>query len=232
MKNVGLFADLNDESLAILTKDFRLREYRAHEVIFHQGDPHSELYVILQGKVRIFRLSPAGKETTIQIFSASDTIGEFAAIDGQPRSATAKTLTSCQLLEMNGTQFLDHMRAMPDLAIAVARVLTNKLRWTAAYAETIAQFDAAGRLLHLLLLYKEQFGQEIMAGKQYALDLPLNQADLASLIGARREWVNRLLKDWLKRNLISIESGKIIFLDLPQVLHEYGSRIEAPMGKW
>ena len=168
-----------------------------------------------------------GNETSIQIFFPGDVIGEFAVIDDQPRSATAKAVDNCQLMTIKGDQFSKYMQDIPRLAIGMNRLLTTKVRWTAAYAETIAQYDAAGRLLHILLLYNDRIGQETEPGKQYVLDLGLNQADLASLIGARREWVNRLLRNWHRRRLIKYEAGKIIILDLPRVKQERDNHIEA-----
>jgi len=216
--------------MATLAGDFRLREYDLGETIFHQGDRGRELYVVMQGKVRIFKISPAGEETSINIFSTGDIIGEFSTIDDQPRSATAKAIERCALLEMTRERFLSRMREMPDLALSMARLLVAKARWTAAYAETIAQFDAAGRLLHILLLYNEQFGEEIEPGKRYELDLALNQTDLASLVGARREWINRILQAWRKRGLIVYDAGRITILDLPAVERERDSRMEANRG--
>jgi CRP/FNR family cyclic AMP-dependent transcriptional regulator len=230
LREVPLFSDLLEADLAILVNDFRLREYHRDEIIFHQGDHGSDLYVVMQGKVRIFKTSPSGSETSINIFCVGDILGEFAVIDDQPRSATAKAIEPCTMLEMTQARFLQRMREMPDLALGLARLLAGKLRWTAAYAETIAQYDAAGRLLHILLLYNGQFGQEMKAGKRYELDLRLNQSDLASLVGARREWVNRLLGEWRKRGLIEYEAGKITILDLPAVERERDSRIEANRG--
>jgi CRP-like cAMP-binding protein len=128
---------------------------------------------------------------------------------------------------MTQAKFLQHMRTNPDLALAMARLLTSKVRWTAAYAETIAQYDAAGRLLHILLLYNEQFGQELEADKKYVIDLAMTQADLASLVGARREWVNHILRGWSRRGLIKFDSGKIFILDLSKVKKERDSRTEA-----
>jgi CRP-like cAMP-binding protein len=227
LRQVPLFSDLGEEDLTILVNSFHLKEYDKGEIIFHQGDHSHELYVILRGKVRIFKTSPSGSETSINIFSTRDIIGELAAIDNQPRSATAKAIARCALLEMAQDRFLRCMREIPDLAMGVARLLTSKVRWTAAYAEMVAQFDAAGRLLHILLLYNEQFGEEIEAGKRYVLELSLNQTGLASLVGARREWINRLLRDWRKRGLVEYDAGKIVILDLPAVERERDSRIEA-----
>ena len=123
---------------------------------------------------------------------------------------------------------------MPNLALARIRLLAAKARWTAEYAEAVAQYDAAGRLLHILLRYNEQIGEEVEPGRVYELDLGMNQTDLATLVGARREWVNRILQDWRKRGLIECKAGKIIILDLPRVQAERDGRTEAsqPDVEW
>jgi CRP/FNR family transcriptional regulator len=232
LKNIPLFAELTEADLATLVDDFQLKRYDADEVIFHQGDTSRELYVILTGKVRIFKTSLSGNETSLQIFSPHGTIGELASIDDRPRSATAKAIVPSDLLVMTPDRFLHHMRTKPDLALSMTRLLARKLRWTAAYAEAVVQYDCAGRLLYILLLYNEQFGEEEEAGKRYVLDLSMNQTDLASLVGARREWVNRLLQDWRKRGLIEYHAGKLTILDLPRVEAERDSRLEACVEEW
>jgi len=220
LKKIIPFDGLTTADLLTVAKDFRPRIYQKHEMIFRQGDTDREVYVIVEGKVRIFKISPAGNETSINISSTGAVIGEFAPIDGRPRSASAVTLEQCVLWEMAGALFEQHMAHRPGLGMGMARLLAHKLRLTAAYAETIAQHDAAGRLLHLLLLYNAEFGKEIEAGKRYALNLRLTQTDLASLVGTRRESINRILRDWHKRGLIEYRDGEIIFLDLPTAEHE------------
>lgn len=227
LKEVPLFAALREDDLETLVNDLRLKKYAKGEMIFQQGDASRELYIIMSGKVRVFRISPSGNETSITIFSDYDVIGEFAALDKQPRSASAKAIEPCSTLEMVGSQLIRRMRDMPELALNMTQLLAGKLRWTAAYAEAVAQYDAAGRLLHILLAFNERFGIEVEEGKRYEIDLALNQTDLASLIGARREWINRVLKSWRIRELIEYKSGKIIILDLAAVKKERDSRIEA-----
>jgi CRP-like cAMP-binding protein len=223
LKPIAPFDYLSESDLILVAKDFRARLFRKQEMIFQQGDTNREVYVIVRGKVRIFKNSLAGHETSINISSTGALIGEFAPIDGQPRSASAVALEECLALEMRGERFERHMHDRPGLALGVARILTHKIRLTATYAETIAQHDAAGRLMHILLLYNEEFGKEIEAGKRYALNLRLNQEDLASLVGTRRENINRILRDWHKRGLIEYKDGEFIFLDLPSVKQERDS---------
>jgi CRP/FNR family transcriptional regulator len=222
-----VFAELNDGELGAIVESFRVREYGRDEILFRQGDDSKEVYVILSGRVRIFKISPSGHETTIAIFGEQDLIGEMAALDGRTRSATAKTISPVTLLSMVQERFVQHAETMPKLAFGLARLLSLKLRWTASYAESIAQFDAAGRLLHILLAHNERYGQEIEPGKRYLIDLGLTQGDLASMVGARREWINRILSDWKRRGLLEFNKGSITILDLPRVVAERDSRIEA-----
>jgi CRP/FNR family transcriptional regulator, cyclic AMP receptor protein len=226
LRQVPLFAALKMADLERLVEDFRVREYTRNEIIFRQGDDSREIYVVLKGKVRIFKISPSGNETSISIFSTYDLIGEQAAIANRPRNASAKAIGSVSLLTMSQDRFLRHLEAIPTLALNLTRLLSQKLDWTASYAESIAQFDAAGRLLHILLYYTERYGQKL-EGKGYKVDLSLNQTDLASMVGARREWINRLLADWRKRGLLEYDHGVIHILDLERVTAERDSRIEA-----
>lgn len=257
LKEMDVFAGLREAELAALLDDLRLREYQRDDLLFRQGDESRQVYFVLKGKIRVYKISPSGSETSIDIFLAHDVLGELAALDNQPRSATAKAITSVSLLSMAQEHFLHHMETMPGLALGLAKVLSHKLRWTAAYAESIAQFDAAGRLLHIILLNNERYGEVMDAGEssgdratledtglepkrktqtgaraakgiqRFTVNMGLNQTDLASMIGARREWVNRILSDWRRRGLLEFDNGVITILDLQRVIEERDSRLEA-----
>jgi CRP/FNR family cyclic AMP-dependent transcriptional regulator len=229
LRTIPLFSSLDDRALSVLAADFSPIEYAKDDILFWQGDNGVDLYLLYQGKVRIYKISPSGRETSINIFSTGNIFGEFAAIDRQPRSATALALTRCLLWRMDGNAFEKHLRAFPDLALALNRELVGKLRWTAEFAETVAQYDAAGRLLHILLLYNEQFGETLEEGKRYRLELGLNQDDLASMVGARREWVNRLLQTWQRQGLMEYKAGKIVIHDLFKMKQERDRRLDGDL---
>jgi CRP/FNR family cyclic AMP-dependent transcriptional regulator len=227
-----IFADLAEKDIITLVDDLRLKEYTKDDIIFRQGDESREVYFVLKGKVRIYKISPSGNETSIAIFSINDVIGELAALDQEPRSATAKAVTNVSLLTMSQERFLYTMQSIPRFALGLSRMLSHKLRWTAAYAESIAQFDAAGRLLHIILIHNSQYGEVLEPGKRYVVDIGLNQSDLASMVGARREWINRILSEWRRRGLLEFDNGVITILDLPRVQAERDGRIEANSGDW
>lgn len=231
LKQVPLCAYLSEKELTAFSQDLKLREYAKGQIVFDQGDPGHFLSIVLHGKIRVFRLTPSGLETTLTVSGTGDLIGEVAAIDQLSRSASARAIGKCSLLQMSAETFIRYIREHPNLALGLMDVLVAKLRWTAAYAETIARYDAAGRLLHILLLLNERFGEEQQPGQRYLLDLGLNQTDLASLVGVRREWVNHILQYWSKSKLIEYEGGKLTILDLARVKQERDSRLEANLDQ-
>lgn len=235
LKSIALFAELSDSELETILADLRSREYKRDDIIFRQGDESRELYILFKGKARIYKVSPAGNETSIQIFGEGDIIGEMAAIDPEPRSTTVKAVGSAVLLVMSHDAFNRHLKTMHRFSLGMNRLLVQKLRWTAAFAETVAQYDAAGRLLHILLLYNQQYGETTTTSEgetHHLLKLSLNQTDLASMVGARREWINRILRDWRKRGLLEYSNGTLTIFDLERVKDERDGRIEANGGEW
>ncbi|MFH0726094.1 MAG: Crp/Fnr family transcriptional regulator [Pseudomonadota bacterium] len=225
LKTVAPFKSLSTEDLGKFARCFQARSYRHRDIIIREGDRTSEFYVISAGKVRILTLNPTGDESCLRVLSSRDIFGELSACDRAPRSASVQALGNCTLLVMSHGAFLGFLRTLPDFSMAFIHFLLEKLRWTTLYSHTIAQYDTAGRLLHLLLHYKDMIGKETVPGKIYEVDLSLNQADLASMVGAKREWVNRLLQQWRKQGLLTYDRGKITLLDLPAVVAERDRRM-------
>lgn len=236
LRSISLFADLNEDELGTILNDLRAREYKRDDIIFRQGDESREIYIVFKGKARIYKVSPAGNETSIAIFGEGDIIGEMAAIEPGPRSTTVKAVNNVVLLTMSHDAFNRHLRTMHRFSLGMNRLLVSKLRWTASFAETVAQFDAAGRLLHILLFYNQQYGEAHTTENgdtHHVLKLSLNQTDLASMVGARREWINRILREWRKRGLLEYENGILTIFDLQRVMEERDGRIEATSsGEW
>lgn len=225
LRDINLFAEVDTNVLEEISSNFRQRSYRKGEIIFHQGDDSRQFFVIVEGMIRVYHLTPGGEETTVNIFTKGQLLGEVALVDSEPRSATAQAISTCTVLEMPSSRAIEYLTNVPGLGLSMCRQITQKLRWTTMYAEAIARYDTSGRLLHFLLLFNQQFGQEIEPGVRYQINLGLNQSDLASLVGAKRGWVNSKLRNWRERDLIEFEKGMITILDLPRVEAERDSLI-------
>jgi len=211
---VPLFAGQSPTFLSQIAPDFRARAYRPKEIIFHQGDDSRNLYVVHTGKVRTYHLTEEGEETTVDILGQHQLLGEFALLDGAPRSATAQTMSDSLLLEMNSERCLHYLETTPGLALAMCRQVVAKVRWTTAYAEKVASMEAEQSLAQLLLLFREKFGQTLEPGKGYRIDLGMDQGELATMVGKSRQWINGILRSWEKRGLAKFEDKKITILDL------------------
>ena len=226
LRQVRLFSGMGEKELRLLASQFRVRRCRGRQIIFHQGDESNVIYLIASGTVRVFTTSPAGNETTVRIYSRGQLIGEFAAIDDSTRSASAESLGDCTVLELGQDRFLRFIHEIPELAMEMIKALVEKLRWTTDFAESLAQYDIPGRLLHILIQYAQILGREIEPGRRYELKLPINQVDLSSMVGARRESVNRLLQDWKRQGLVEYARGRVTIVNLPAAKAERDRRIQ------
>jgi CRP/FNR family transcriptional regulator len=219
LKRTPLFAKLRDAELDEIAGNARLFSYPHGNIIFHQNEIGRTMYIIVTGKVRIFKTASDGGETTTNIFTTGDVFGEFSIFDQLPRSASAKTLTQCDLIQFADVDFMRYLHSMPMLVDETLRLLTHKVRWTATIAEALAQYDATSRLVHILVLYIEQFGEQSKNG-EYTFAWGLTQSDLASLLGVRREWLNQILGQWHKRKLLTFENQTITVHDLSRLIAE------------
>lgn len=220
LKGIAPFDRLSTSQLEKIAGSFLIRKYRNRDTMFHQRDSSCDFFVIQSGKVRIVTINEMGIESCLRVLGPGDVMGELSAFDKEPRSASAQAIGLCTIFVMRHNDFAAYMSNMPDLTVSFIQVLLDKLRWTTRFSHSLAKYDTEGRLLHLIIEFKERFGREIAAGKIYEIDLPLNQTDLASMVGARREWINRLLQQLRKNRLITYSRGTLTILDLPTLIRE------------
>ncbi len=130
LKQVPLFADLADEDLRELIAVAKRRIFRSGEVIFHREDHGQVLYVIKEGKVKISLISPEGQEISLVVFGKGECFGEFAILDGLPRSADAVALERVECYTLQRSDFHKAIMKNPKIAIQVLEVLSKRLRTT------------------------------------------------------------------------------------------------------
>jgi len=209
---VPLFANLDAESLRELEQAARPRSFRAGEIIFHRDDPGQMLYVIKQGKVRIYITSPDGQEVTLAVFGPGDYFGELAILDGRPRSASAIALDVVETQALQRSDFIAAVNRHPRIAIQVMQALSVRLRHTDAMIEDLLFLDVHGRVAKKLLDLAELHGVRTPDGIR--IEMKLTQTDLAALVGASRESVNKVIGYFVDKNFISSEKRKITILRL------------------
>jgi CRP/FNR family transcriptional regulator/CRP/FNR family cyclic AMP-dependent transcriptional regulator len=212
LSRVALFSNLDVESLRALASAMRRRSFRPGEVIFHRDDPGQMLYIIREGKVKIYITSPEGQEVVLAVFGPGDYFGELALLDGQPRSASAITLDGVEAYALQRNDFITAVSHYPRIAIQVMNVLSRRLRQTDAMIEDLLFLDVHGRVAKKLLELAEVHG--IRTAEGIRIELRLTQSDLAALVGASRESVNKVMGYFADKRFISTEKRKITILRL------------------
>lgn len=207
LKQVPLFAGLADEDIRGLMALAKRRTFRNGEVIFHREDPGQVLYVIKEGKVKICLISPDGQEISLVVFGKGECFGEFAILDGLPRSADAVALEKVECYTLQRSDFHNAIMKNPKIAIQIIEVLTRRLRSTDQMVEDLIFLDVYGRVAKKLLELADTHGSKVDDGTR--IDVRLTQQEIAAMVGASRESVNKVMGYFTDKNFISTDKHKI-----------------------
>jgi CRP-like cAMP-binding protein len=200
LRQVSVLAEVDEAALGRLAARTVPRTVGPGHLLFRAGDECRGLYVIEWGRVRIFRVSPEGKEQVLHVEGAGRAVAELPLVDGGPYPASAVTLDETRLLYVPRDEFVHLYRSSPDVADAVIRALGRRLRQLVQLTETLAFRDVAARLAMLLATYAEQHGEPTDAGVALALDR--TQEELSLEIGTARESVSRAFKQLRTQGLV------------------------------
>ncbi|HYT35794.1 MAG TPA: Crp/Fnr family transcriptional regulator [Ktedonobacteraceae bacterium] len=206
-KQVSFFADLPEEEIKALSSATKRRTFRASEVIFHRDDPGQVLYMIKEGKVKICIISPDGQEVSLAVLGKGEYFGEFALLDGLPRSTDAVALEKVECYTLQRSDFLNAILKNPKIAILVLEALSKRLRTTDQMVEDLIFLDVYGRVAKKLLELADAHG--VKTGEGVLIDVRLTQQELASMVGASRESVNKVLGYFTDKNFISTDKHRI-----------------------
>ena len=211
LSNIPLFSGLEKDDLAELETRLSRRHYGKGDVIFHKDDEGSSLYIITKGKVKVVLPSPQGEEIILAILTAGEIIGELSFIDGRNRSATVEVLEDTEVLRMRRQDFLHFLSTRFDAILRVLEILTQRLRDTDALVEEAHFLDITSRVARKILALGRQFG--VYEEGMIRLGVHVSQKDLASMVGATRESVNKQLRFLRENGLIAQKDGYLKILD-------------------
>jgi CRP-like cAMP-binding protein len=212
LAQVGLFADLSPAELVGLATLMRPRRYAKDEVIYLRGDPGTAFYVIASGKVKIALTSPEGKELILRRYGPGGFHGELALLDDEPRSADAIATESSVLLVLQRDAFRQFLAEHPDVATKLLAAVSQYLRRNAELIQDATFLDVPARLARILLELAGQPGATELPEPGAIIPDRMKQGELAALVGATRESVNKWLGSFERQGLISYDKGHITLL--------------------
>jgi CRP/FNR family transcriptional regulator, cyclic AMP receptor protein len=181
----ALFGSLAEADRGAIASGMRRVQFEPDQMIFSRGDPAREMYLVLEGKVRLSILTSDGRELSFAHAGPRNIFGEIATLDGGERTASATAISRVQAMALPQRTMLDFVEKRPKVAVAAIQFLCGRLRETDQLLEAIALHRIEVRLARLLLS-----ALKLQAGAAVPLDLGMSQGELALLIGASRPKVS------------------------------------------
>lgn len=207
MANTPLFGGLSDEQLAHIAGISLEKTYKRGEAIFWEGDPGIGFYVVVSGKVKVYKTSSEGKEQILHIYGPGHPIGEVPVFSGSRFPASAMALEKSRLLFFPRKDFVDLISKHPSLALNMLAVLSVRLRQFTVQVENLSLKEVPARLAsYLIYLTEEQNDGEVVT-------LPISKGQLASLLGTIPETLSRIFNKMTLHNLITVQGSKIALVD-------------------
>lgn len=211
LNKVSIFSGLDEDKLNSLESCLIKRRYSKGQVIFHKGDESGGLYIISSGRVKVYLPSTQGEEVILAILDNGEIIGELSLLDGTKRSATISVTEDSEVMYLSRNDFLNFLRSDFDTVLNVFSMITERLRKTNDQLEEAYMLDITSRIARKILALSDQFGIEQEGIVK--IGVKITQKDLAAMIGATRESVNKQLNLLKKNGLIDMENGYITILN-------------------
>ncbi|MFD0683333.1 Crp/Fnr family transcriptional regulator [Actinomadura fibrosa] len=199
----------------------RIREFDRGETLFVEGEQSAWVAVLLKGRVKAFSYREHGGEALLAVRGAGALLGEVAAIDGLPRSATVAALEPARALAVTADEFMAFLQAHGRVSILIMRMLCQRWRDADRKRVEFGMFDATGRVAQRLVELAERFGvpyeprgADKGGGRSVRITLSLSQEELAGWVGASREAVSKALRTLRRHGWIETGRRSVIVHDL------------------
>ncbi len=215
VRKAPLFTALDDASAASLRSSMESVKLHKGAILFSEGDEGDHVYVIVEGKLKLGTSSGDGRENLLSVLGPGEMFGELSLFDPGPRTSTATAVTDVRLLSLGHDQVIPWVTKHPQVALELLGRLAQRLRRTNEVVGDLVFSDVPGRVAKALIDLGERFGQETDEGLYVNHDL--TQEELAQLVGASRETVNKALADFAGRNWIRLDGRAVLVLDLERL---------------
>ena len=207
IRRVALFSELGNGEVEALSRAFSPKNHPAGSPIIRESEPGDLFFVILRGEVKVFVDSPDGREVVLSHLQTGDFFGEMALLEGESRSASVTALTDCELGVLARAEFFAVLARDFSLTRKILQTLSARLRKANEVIESMALLDVGGRLARYLLRLADETGQPPVDG-YFVVTRPTHQ-EIANSIGATRETVTRMLKQFESRKLIRTKGSMV-----------------------
>jgi len=211
LSRAPLFEALYEEETKALRAGVVEVELARGDRLFDEGDDGDRLYVVLDGKIKLTRAAADGRENLTSVLGPGEMFGELSLFDPRPRTMGAVAVTDARLAALAHDELRSWLADRPDVAMHLLRALVRRLRRTNDVLSDLVFTDVPGRVAKALLDLAQRFGTQEEGGLQVNHDL--TQEELAQLVGASRETVNKALADFVARGWIQLHPKSVLLID-------------------
>ena len=210
IRRAPLFTALDDASAATLRESMTQVKVSKGQTLFKEGDAGDRLFVVVEGKLKLGTSSGDGRENLLSILGPGDMFGELSLFDPGPRTATATAVTDARVLALANDQVIGWVTAHPQVSLQLFKRLARRLRRTNEVLADLVFADVPGRVAKAIMDLGERFGTKKDDGLH--VNHELTQEELAQLVGASRETVNKALADFAGRGWVRLEPRAVVVL--------------------
>ena len=185
------------------------------QVLFKEGQEGDRLYVVVHGKIKLGTTSADGRENLLSILGPGEMFGELSLFDPEPRTSTATAVTDVRLVSLAHDAVIGLVTSSPQTSLELLRRLAQRLRKSNEVLADLVFADVPGRVAKAIMDLGERFGVQKEDGLHVNHDL--TQEELAQLVGASRETVNKALADFAARGWVKLEPRAVLVTDVERV---------------
>ena len=221
LQSVALFWDLSEEELGYISQKMIARHYETGKFIFLEDSEGEQCFFVVQGSVKVTRLSKDGREVILAILNEGEFFGEMALLDGESRSANVIALEETEVLTLNREDFLVVLHDYPQIAIQLLKEMADRLRKSDRQIASLSLSDAEKRIALCIIRFADEQGI-IKRGQVSIPKMPIQQ-DIANMAGTSRETVSRAINVLEKEHYIKRQGRELLILDYKQFIKEFDS---------
>lgn len=215
VRRAPLFTALDEAAALSLRASMDSVKIAKGSILFKEGDDGEHLYVIVEGKLKLGTSSGDGRENLLSILGPGEMFGELSLFDPGPRTSTATAVTDAKLLSLSHEKVIPWLKQNPEVSLQLLTRLSQRLRRTNEAVGDLVFSDVPGRVAKALIDLGDRFGKTTPDGLLVNHDL--TQEELAQLVGASRETVNKALADFAGRGWLKLDGRSVLITDVERL---------------
>ena len=221
LQSVSIFWDLNEDDLGHIADKMVAKHFENGNYIFLEDSEGEQCFFVLEGSVKVTRLSKDGREVILAMLNEGDFFGEMSLLDGESRSANVIALEKTKVLTLDRNDFIAVVNDYPQIAVQLLKELARRLRKSDRQIASLSLSDAEKRIALCIIRFADEQGV-IQNGKVSIPKTPIQQ-DIANMAGTSRETVSRALGLLEKEDLIERNGRELIILNYKKFIKEFDS---------